>query len=158
MQKKLHGKHPKELKTDYIDEIASNRWLVSGELFAETEGLAITIQDQVVSTRNNRKHIIKQNIHDSCRRCFCPSETVFHILSSCSVLASTDYLERHNAVANIIRFNLGIKHDLIPKRKKNLQMNLRLFVEMTNITFILIKQFYATDICCLATRLKKCGK
>ncbi|KAL3275086.1 hypothetical protein HHI36_019858 [Cryptolaemus montrouzieri] len=95
MQKELHQKHPKQLENDYIHEIASIGWLVSGKLFAETKGLAIAIQDQVVFTRNYRKHIIKQNIDDSCRRCFCSSETVFHILSSCSVLVSTDYSERH---------------------------------------------------------------
>jgi hypothetical protein len=39
-----------------IDKIASDAWLKSGELFPETTGFMIAIQDHVISTNNNNNN------------------------------------------------------------------------------------------------------
>ncbi|XP_030754980.1 uncharacterized protein LOC115881577 [Sitophilus oryzae] len=100
--KELHGRYPNELDQHHIEKAASLHWLTSGYLYPETEGFIVAMQDQVIPTRNYRKLILKENISDKCRRCDSGSENIEHILSGCSNLASTKYLERHNRVASII--------------------------------------------------------
>jgi len=114
--KALHGRHPHDLDQPYVDKAASNAWLRSGELFPETEGFMIAIQDQVVNTRNYLKHIVKdpQIQDDKCRKCREKPETIQHITTACSLLSQSDYLHRHNQVAAIIHqelcFRLEICH------------------------------------------------
>jgi flagellar hook-basal body complex protein FliE len=64
----IHGKHPYQLSLEYVDKEASNMWLRKGQPYAETEGFAIAIQDQVINTKNYLKHVIKDNsiIDDKC--------------------------------------------------------------------------------------------
>ena len=39
---------------------ASNKWLTSADLFAETEGFLTAKQNQVILTTNYKKYILKQ--------------------------------------------------------------------------------------------------
>jgi hypothetical protein len=49
---------------------ASNKWLTSADLFAETDGFLTAIQDQVTLKRKYKKYILKQpNTDELCRRC-----------------------------------------------------------------------------------------
>ncbi|KAL1448377.1 hypothetical protein WDU94_008928 [Cyamophila willieti] len=102
--KTLHGRHPHDTDQTFVDKEASNAWLKNGELFPETEGFMIAIQDQVVNTRNYLKHIVKDpNVQtDKCRRCRDKPETIQHVTSACSHMCQTEYLHRHNQVAAII--------------------------------------------------------
>ena len=73
---------------------ASNKWLTSAGLFAETEGFLTAIQDQAILTRNYKKYILKQpNIDELCRRRGKESETIQHITAACEQLAPTEYLK-----------------------------------------------------------------
>lgn len=114
-QKELHGRHLNDLNQPYVDKIASNKWLSLGEIYAETEGFMIAIQDQVIHTKNYAKYIIKDcnTTDDKCRRCFQAPETIQHIISGCKLLANTEYLNRHNQVAKIIHQKLAHQHKLI---------------------------------------------
>ena len=115
-QKVLHGRHYKVLHEENVDTLASNKWLQVGELFGETEGFMIAIQDKIIMTKNYRKHIIKDNtVEDKCRKCHLRGETIEHIVSGCPLLAQTDYLHRHNQVANIVHQKLALKYKLIDK-------------------------------------------
>jgi hypothetical protein len=71
-------------------------WLCKGQLYAETEGSAIAIQDQIINTKNYLKHVIRDNsvIDDKCRRCKNQQETTEHITSGCSLLAPNEYTHR----------------------------------------------------------------
>ncbi|XP_067139882.1 uncharacterized protein [Centruroides vittatus] len=104
-RKALHGRHPYDLAHDFVDKTASNSWLARGCLFGETEGFMIAIQDQVINTKNYRKHILKDATltNDTCRKCHIMPETIQHITSGCKLLAQTDNLHRHNQVANTSR-------------------------------------------------------
>ncbi|XP_045492418.1 uncharacterized protein LOC123691877 [Colias croceus] len=97
-KKVLHGRHPHDLAQPHIDTIASNKWLKIGNLFPETEGFMIAIQDQIINTRNYRKYIIKDPTiaNDKCRKCNIQSETIQHITGACTTLTQTDYTHRHN--------------------------------------------------------------
>ncbi|KAL1446981.1 hypothetical protein WDU94_000610 [Cyamophila willieti] len=107
-QKHLHGRYYHSLHDTNVDQQLSNRWLMDGSLYAETEGFMLAIQDEVISTRNYTKHIIKapNAPEDHCRRCNAPGETIDHIISACPTLAQSDYLKRHNNVAKIIHLEL----------------------------------------------------
>ena len=51
-EKSLHGQHPLVQDQPNVDEEAPNLRLCRDELFAETEGFVLAIQDKVIGTRN----------------------------------------------------------------------------------------------------------
>lgn len=117
LQKSLHGRHRRDLLNPNVDKISSNVWLKRGELFPETEGFLLAIQDQIIDTRNYRKHIIKDSsISDLCRHCHSASETIQHITGACRSITQTDYKHRHDQVAAIVHQYLAYKHKLIQEK------------------------------------------
>jgi hypothetical protein len=69
----------------------------------------VLIQDRVINTRNYKKHICGlQSIIDKCRICRTEGETIEHIISSCTVLAQSEYKKRHDIFAKIIHMNLAV--------------------------------------------------
>jgi len=116
-QKALHGRPPYELSQQYVDIVASNKWLTNADLFAETEGFLTSIQDQVILTRNYKKYILKQPDTDElCGRSGKESETIQHITAACEELAPTDYVKRHDGLAKIIHQKLAEAAELIEDR------------------------------------------
>ena len=95
----MHGKLPKYLEKDHVDQEISFQWMKYTGLKGETEGLITAAQDQALNTRYYSKHIIKQGSTDRCRMCHTQAETVGHIISGCQTLAADKYLNRHNQVA-----------------------------------------------------------
>jgi hypothetical protein len=45
---------------------------------------------------------------DKCRVCVTEGETIEHIISSCAVLAQSEYKKRHHIFAKIIHMNLAV--------------------------------------------------
>jgi len=100
-----------------VDIEASNKWLTSADLFAETEGFPRAIQDQVILTGSYKKYIWKQpNIDELCRRCGKESETIQHIIAACERLAPTEYLKRHDGLAKIIHQKMAEAVELIEEK------------------------------------------
>lgn len=114
-QKELHGTHPHQLELEHIDKAASNAWLVRGDLFSETEGFMVAIQDRVIATKNYRRYILHEDVEDRCRKCNSVGETIEHVVAGCSVLAGSAYLDRHNEVAKIVHQQLALKHNLVDR-------------------------------------------
>lgn len=114
-QKELHGTHPHQLELEHIDKVASNTWLVRGDLFSETEGFMVAIQDRVIATKNYRHYILHEDVEDRCRKCNSVGETIEHVVAGCSVLAGSAYLDRHNEVAKIVHQQLALKHNLVDR-------------------------------------------
>ncbi|XP_050561144.1 uncharacterized protein LOC126912570 [Spodoptera frugiperda] len=114
-RKVLHGRHPHDLEQAHVNTIASNKWLKIGNLFPETEGFIIAIQDQIINTKNYRKFIIKDPTvtNDKCRKCHLQPETIQHITGACTTLTQTDYTHRHNQIVNVIHQKLALKYTLI---------------------------------------------
>jgi hypothetical protein len=107
-QKSLHGRYFKELEQPEINIQASHAWLKKSDIHPETEGFIFAIQDRVINTRNYKKHICGlQSIIDKCRICGTEGETIEHIISSCTVLAQSEYKKRHDIFAKIIHMNLA---------------------------------------------------
>ncbi|VEN51470.1 unnamed protein product [Callosobruchus maculatus] len=114
-QKALHGKHRYRVTQDHINQKQSYAWLQDGQLFPETEGFMLAIQDQVIATRNYKKYIIKDPsiTDDNCRKCQQQKETIDHITSGCKTLAGTEYTARHNSAAKVIHQALATTNKLI---------------------------------------------
>jgi hypothetical protein len=113
-QKSLHGRYFKELEQPEVNIQASHAWLKKSNIYPETEGFIFAIQDRVINTRNYKKHICGlQSIIDKCRICGTEGETIEHIISSCTVLAQSEYKKRHDIFAKIIHMNLAVKFNLL---------------------------------------------
>jgi hypothetical protein len=102
-QKSLHGRNFKELEQPEINIQASH-----------AEDFIFAIQDRVINTRNHEKQLCGlQSIIDKCRICGTEGETIEHIISSCTVLAQSEYKKRHDIFAKIIHMNLAVKFNLL---------------------------------------------
>ena len=77
-------------------------WLHDRSITCANESLILAFQDGVVATRWMQKHIFDLDVCDSCRICGHSVESVEHVLSSCTPLAPTMYLRRHNQVLKIL--------------------------------------------------------
>lgn len=109
-QKTLHGKHLYIMSNEHVNKQDSYKWLQKGQLYPETEGFIIAIQDQVIATKNYQKHIMKQtHVKDTCRKCHLHQESIEHVIGGCKMLAGTAYTERHNIAAKIIHQALALK-------------------------------------------------
>lgn len=104
LAKPLHGKYPNNILEEHIDREASLAWLRNGNIFPETEGFIIAIQDRVIATRNYLKYIVRDPsiTDDRCRMCRTTAESIEHIISGCSALAANEYTRRHDNVGKII--------------------------------------------------------
>jgi hypothetical protein len=87
---------------------------LKNQIFILRQGFIFAIQDRVINTRNYKKHICGlQSIIDKCRICGTEGETIEHIISSCTVLAQSEYKKRHDIFAKIIHMNLAVKFNLL---------------------------------------------
>jgi hypothetical protein len=75
-----------------------------------TESLLMAAQEQSLRTRYIKWAIDKSNVDPKCRWCAATNETVQHLVSGCSVLASSEYKARHNKAASIIHWRLCKKY------------------------------------------------
>ena len=98
--KPLHGQYPTQVELLTTPQCAY-KWLCCCDLKIETEALLTVAQDQALCVRAYRSFILHSS-DPSCRLCHNGTETIFHLLSACSCLAATDYLNRHNSVASIL--------------------------------------------------------
>lgn len=127
--KPLHGRHYHDLCQPNVDIQASNAWLSRGDLFPETEGFIMAIQDQVIETKNYQKYIMKKLISDSCRKCLSAPETIQHVTGACKTIAQTDYKHRHDQIANIIHQQLATQYKLIGETQPYYKYNPEIVLE-----------------------------
>jgi hypothetical protein len=110
---------------------ASNKWLTSADLFAETEGFLTAIQDQVILRRNYKKYILKQpNTDELCKRCGKESETIQHITAAREQLAPTEYVKRHDGVAKVIHQKLMESAELIEDKSRTISTHQPMYWRM----------------------------
>lgn len=70
-----------------VDMKSSHVWFKMANIHPETEGFVFAIQDQIINTKNYKKHIIGNFAmnNNSCRIFKGSSKTIQHIISSSSV-------------------------------------------------------------------------
>ena len=96
--KRVHGAHQKLLEDEATDKADTNRWLTTGVLDPETEGLAIGMQDGAVRTAAFRARVLKECISSKCRAFDSSEETIAHILSMCQRSLFSLIGERHDKI------------------------------------------------------------
>lgn len=108
-QMPLHGQYWTRLEQSDLDVKLSMQWMRSPSLRPTTESNVIAIQDQVLQTRNYRAYVIKDlpTSSDMCRVCSEPGETLDHVIGSCSALARTAYIRRHDSVVKLVHWALS---------------------------------------------------
>ena len=69
--KTLHGRHACDIETPDVDTVALKTWMKFGEIFPETTGFMIAIQDHVISNIYYKQHILKDpnTTNSICRKC-----------------------------------------------------------------------------------------
>lgn len=68
LKENVHGRHYHELNHPQIDKKASNRWLLNREVFPESEGFMLAIQEQVIKTNNYKKNVMKDKNTTTAKR------------------------------------------------------------------------------------------
>ena len=75
------------------------------------------MQDQVILTRDYKRHILKQpNTDELCRRCGKEPVTIQHVTTACEQLAQTECVKRREGVAKVIHQQLTEVDELIEDR------------------------------------------
>lgn len=115
-KKEIHGRFPAIMNQPGIYYPETMSWLLTSNIFAETEGFMFAIQDGIIATRNYRRYILKEQIDDKCRMCNAIGETIEHIMSGCTTLAPIEYTYRHNNVAKIIHQELAFMCNFLKDR------------------------------------------
>lgn len=57
---------------------------------------------RAVSTKNYEKRILSMDVNVKCRKCGVVGKTIEHIISGCSALADSAYLNRHNKLGKVV--------------------------------------------------------
>ena len=128
-EKPMHGQYAGEMKNKTVDAELTFQWLKNGSLKGETESLIVAAQDQAIFTNYIRKRIYGENINEKCRICKQYDETVKHIITGCPILATKEYIERHNKVAAHIHYNtckhygINVNEQWYAHEPKNVETN-----------------------------------
>ena len=106
LNKPLHGYYERSCNNVWGGDMSSY-WLAKGDLSIESEGFLVAAREQALST-NAIIHLHSHNVSPLCRLKLCADhpETVEHLISGCSQLASHQYEIRHDHVAHYIHWLL----------------------------------------------------
>lgn len=79
-EKALHGRYPSRIKEADVHMKATNQWLKSSGLKAETKGLITAAQDQTLPLKVYHHHVIKNDTDSQWLICNKHQETVDHVV------------------------------------------------------------------------------
>jgi hypothetical protein len=134
--KPLHGQFMNNIDSkNFYNKVLTFSWLKKANLKGETESLLVAAQDQALNTNYHQKNILKMPVDSKCRLCHQYEEHISHIVSSCPILASKQYLDRHNRVATYIHWHL-LKISNIEVSKKWYEHQPRSVTEKDNIVIM----------------------
>ena len=112
--KLLHGKYPICASDPDVNSSLTHQWLASSGLKSETEGFIIAAQDQNLPTRNFQANILENGTEPNWRVCDKHTETIDHLVSGCPILATTEYLNRHDRLGQYIHWWCLCKNFCLP--------------------------------------------
>ena len=108
----MYGQFRRNTNQPHVDTDLTWKWLKSAQLRGETEGLLMAAQDQCLPTNYYNSRITGLSNSSACRMCGQNDEYIDHIVSSCPVLAPTEYLHRHNKIGTYIHWNICKNYDI----------------------------------------------
>ena len=110
--KSLHGQYPLQSQKADVDLHDTHQWLVSARLKSETEGFIIATQDQNHFLRNFQANILLNGADLRCRFFNTSTNTIYHLISGCTILAPNEYTNRHNHVRQYIQWKICYHYDI----------------------------------------------
>lgn len=116
-EKALYGQIKKEVEKETINKEMTWKWLTHTNLKKETEALITACQEQAIATNYMMVKIMKSDKDPKCRLCRSQNETIHHIVAGCPILAPKAYLDRRNAVAALLHWNMCKKYKIKVKEK-----------------------------------------
>ena len=75
-----------------------------------TESMICAVQEQAITTRHIQRRIYQTTTNDQCRLCRRATETIYHVISGCTVMAPTKYLQRHDNVCKYVHDQLFLEY------------------------------------------------
>jgi len=90
-----------QLDEKLVDTEQSCRWLKSGDIKGEIESTIVAAQDHAISTNYFKNKILKEETESKCLLYKQHDETIDHLTSGCPILATNEYLMRHDKVSHI---------------------------------------------------------
>ena len=105
-EKPQHGAYANLLVEHHLNLKKSFLWMSKCHVDPSLESYVCAAQELALFTRYHERHILKTRSDDACRICKKESETVFHILAGCGVLAKREYFKRHNEVCRYVHFEI----------------------------------------------------
>ena len=100
--KPLHSKYPIRASDTDVNSSLTHHWLASLDMKAETEGFILASLDQSLSTKNFQANILENGADTKYKVCDNHTETIDHFVSSCPMLALTEYLNKHDRLNQCI--------------------------------------------------------
>ena len=101
----------------------------------ETEVFIILAQDQSLPARNFQANMLKNGADPKCRVCDKHTETINHFVSSCPMLAPTEYLNQHDRLGQYIDWCL-CKNFCLPYEKIWWEHKPPKVIENKNVTIL----------------------
>jgi hypothetical protein len=108
----MYGQFRRTTNQPHVDTDLTWKWLKSAQLRSETEGLLMAAQDQCLATNYYNNRITGLSSSSACRMCGQHDEFIDHIVSSCPVLAPTEYMHRHNRIGTYIHWHICKYYDI----------------------------------------------
>lgn len=96
-------------KQNYVGREKTYEWLLGAKNKPETASLIVAAQDQALDTRYHQRCTMKKDINSKSRMCQRQEQHVAHIISGCTVLARTEYSNRHKPARYLHWSELKIK-------------------------------------------------
>ena len=118
----LHGSYSRTCSSVQVTDLSTQGMFTRSFLDSFTEGIIASAQENAVPVRWFVKNILKQDCPLLCRKCNLSNETLEHVLSSCSTLSFTQYVQRHDSMLRPIYAYLRrlIRNDRQPQGICNL--------------------------------------
>ena len=102
----LYGQFQRHVDEGFVNKENTWKWLHSANLKPETESFLLAAQDQCLPTKYRRTMITEEMNDKTCRMCGAADEHIMHILAGCKIMASNEYLHRHDRLGTYIHWRL----------------------------------------------------
>ena len=132
--KHLHGKYPIRATDPDVNSSLIHQWLASSALKSETEGFIRAAQDKSLPSRNFQVNILENGTDPKCRVCDKLAEIIDHLVSSCTLLAPTEYLNQHYRLGQYIHWCLSKAVGGRTNHQKSLKTKISLFYGISTST------------------------
>jgi Ni,Fe-hydrogenase III component G len=104
--KVMYGQYIRSINKHFISKEDTFLFLSKGDLKAETESEIVAAQDQALRTKYHATKLLQMETDNKCRLYHQFEETADHIVSTCPVLATEQYIKRNDRASDQLHLNI----------------------------------------------------